>query len=244
MNRHDSYGKIQFIPQYYKALEDIYCGANCEIIIANSHPIIKKSDLDAFKVKVLDFYIELCKQIQSRFNFDYPVLKFLKNFDPSIVVSGKCESLVPIATRFPRLVNNFESLNSEWRLLPDIAELQQYVDAPIDKFWSHVFNLRNGANEMMFPNLNIFMKGMLCLPHSSATVERTFSQLTLIKTKNRNRLHTETCSALLHTKELLDHEKCYDFKPSDSLLRRNIINKPQTNAATEIIEISEDEITF
>jgi hypothetical protein len=56
---------------------------------------LKKTDIDNFKIKYLDFYIELNKQILDRFKFNDPVLELLIHFDPYVAVSGECESLVP-----------------------------------------------------------------------------------------------------------------------------------------------------
>jgi len=41
------------------------------------------------------------------------------------------------------------------------------------------------------------------LPHTSACVERIFSQLSLIKTKLRNKLAVETCSSIILSKQLM-----------------------------------------
>lgn len=74
----------------------------------------------------------------------------------------------------------------------------------------------------MFPNLKIFISGLMCLPHASAAAERVFSQLNLIKSKTRNRLKINTCSALLHVKEMLEDHSCFNFKHSSGLLSRNV----------------------
>ena len=42
-------------------------------------------------------------------------------------------------------------------------------------FFSKIGSLRQMDNNLMFPNLSSFMQTLLCLPHSSATVERVFS---------------------------------------------------------------------
>lgn len=52
----------------------------------------------------------------------------------------------------------------------------------------------------MFPLLAQFAQNLLTLPHSSANVERLFSAINLMKTKIRNRLHTDTLTGLLYTK--------------------------------------------
>ncbi|KAJ8917916.1 hypothetical protein NQ315_002609 [Exocentrus adspersus] len=57
------------------------------------------------------------------------------------------------------------------------------------------------------------------LPHSSATAERVFSQLNLMKTKVRNSLLVDTCDGILHSKDLLDKNQCFFWKPSDNLIK-------------------------
>ncbi|KAJ8966806.1 hypothetical protein NQ314_003302 [Rhamnusium bicolor] len=97
------YNNIQFLPENYKDLSRIYCGANCDLIV-NSHTNRIQQTEDRFKIKCLDFYMELSKQILNRFNFNDPVLKFLNNFDPVVATSGTCESVVPLAFIFPQLI--------------------------------------------------------------------------------------------------------------------------------------------
>lgn len=63
--------------------------------------------------------------------------------------------------------------------------------------------MKNSLNEPMFSNLMVIVKVILILPHSSASVEREFSQLTLNKTKIRSRLNIDTISAILLIKDSL-----------------------------------------
>lgn len=218
----NSLHQISFSPSNYRQIEELYVGANCEAIIM-SDPEMSRIEINNFRIKCLDFYVELAKQIKKRFDFNDPVLIFLKNFDPKAAVSGTCQSLVPLALRFPRLHEDVEKLNSEWRLLPDVASLKDKADhLDFHKFWREIFEMKNTLKQLMFPNLTCFLKGIFCLPHSSANAERVFSQLNLIKTKNRNKLKTETCNSLLHTKSFLGRQKCYEFDPPDCLLRQNV----------------------
>lgn len=177
------------------------------------------------KLNCLNFYVELCSQIKSRFNFDDPILKIVKILNPHVVgTSNTVESIVDFQIYFPYLVDDIESLDDEWRVLQTLEEIVIYKENSVPEFWSQVSEVRNAVNELMFPHLKKLISALLSLPHSSATAERIFSQLNLIKTKLRNRLNVETCSSLIFTKQLLGEFKCYEFEPCDSLLNCNINN--------------------
>ncbi|KAJ8932884.1 hypothetical protein NQ314_014365 [Rhamnusium bicolor] len=143
---------------------------------------IQQTDLDRFKIKCLDFYIELSKQILNRFNFKDPVLKFLNNFDPVVATSGTCESVVPLASIFPQLVKDLENLNTEWRDLSTNEEIIKHLKdstgkvCQFEKFWAFVFNMKNGMDEYMFPNLTYFLKRhFLSAPFVSDSGENFFT---------------------------------------------------------------------
>lgn len=61
--------------------------------------------------------------------------------------------------------------------------LLKNVDKPIEEFSTMVFNMKNSLENLMYPNLTIFVQAFFALSHSSAAAERIFSQLTLMKTK-------------------------------------------------------------
>ena len=57
------------------------------------------------------------------------------------------------------------------------------------------------------------MKKLLCFPHSSASVERVFSQVNLMKTKVRNSLNTDSFNGMLHAKnETLEKASAHNFE--------------------------------
>lgn len=185
-------------------IEKLYYGAKAEILI-NSNKI-DVSEIKNFRIKAFDFYIELVFQIKKRFKFDDPSLTFISNFDPKKAASGEVTSIASIINYFPQLVDDIEALNTEWRLLPDIKNV-----GSVEEYCSFIFSLKNGTQEYMFPNLTKLIKGLMCLPHSSAAAERLFSQLNLIKTKVRNRLEIETCECILHSKHLLKNNNCFNL---------------------------------
>ena len=204
-------------PASFITLEKIHLGAKTETLLQDIH----KTDLHNFRLNCLEFYIELCLEIKKRFNFSDPILNFLQILNPETSLSGEIESISVLAQKyFPQLVNDIEKLNIEWRMLANLSELKKYDLKDIESFWSKVVLLKNTLNEVMFPNLKILVQGLLSLPHSSAAAERKFSQVTLLKTKLRNRLEIETLDVVLHTKELLNNQACYDWEPSSLLLKR------------------------
>lgn len=220
-------------PDYYLPLENIYLGPKCEMYIVNNNIPLK--DLNILRTHCLHFYVELLRQIKSRVPFDDEVLNYIKVLDPVNVYNNKFDTLIPILNRFPMLTTDFELTENEWRLLKQCEEIKIKSDEPPIQFWNHVFKIKSELNVLMFPNLKIFIYGLMALPHSSAAAERVFSQLNLIKTKTRNKLSLDSCDALLRTKELLNDHCCFEFKCNLSLLQRKInYNK----------EDSDDELTF
>lgn len=145
----------------------------------------------------------------------------MHQYDQKIALSGEIGGIV-INTKklFPNLVTDMEKLNTEWRLLADIESLNQTANYSFQDFWNNIFNMKNDMDQFMFPHLSVLVKGILSLPHSSAAAERVFSQLFLLKTKIRNRLDVDTCSSIIHTKELVNNYTCYTWTPSSNLLKR------------------------
>lgn len=74
---------------------------------------------------------------------------------------------------------------------------------------------------MLFPVLTKFIKHILDLPHSSANVERVFSQVNLNKNKYRNRLLRDSMEGILYTKDYLKLNKsnCFDLVIKNDLLQ-------------------------
>ena len=87
----------------------------------------------------------------------------------------------------------------------------------ISSAWNEVACLKKVDSQVRFAIRLRFMKCLLVLPHSSASAERVFSQLTLIKTKQRNRIGNELLISLLTVKCNIG-TPCYDFKPTERMI--------------------------
>ncbi|XP_017483293.1 PREDICTED: uncharacterized protein LOC108372153 isoform X2 [Rhagoletis zephyria] len=197
----------------FKPAKDIYCGPKAELFLKSRN--LSDEQTIALKKYCMKYYVVLCKEICKRVNFKDPVLLALQGINPESLA----ETTAEIASVFPNLITeeNIEGIDFEWRLLKN----QQIVskELELENFWSAVFKQKNALNEQLFPKLAILISNILCLPHSSATAERVFSQLFLIKDEKRNCLSTETINCIMACKEILKNCNCYEWKPLKSTLQ-------------------------
>jgi hypothetical protein len=202
-------------PTNYIVIEEVYFGVKVSQTIADGNFSAKQ--LHYFRDRCLQFYVEACSQITKRFPLKDNFLKSLEFLDPEIVKSGSVSSISHVATRFPNLiVKNVQSLDNEWRLLRNVSEIQA-LSNDLCTFWQAISKLKLGDESPRFPTLTNFVFNIICLPHSSATVERLFSAINLMKNKERNKLSSETISALLLTKRLINNN-CHEFHIGKKLI--------------------------
>lgn len=101
---------------------------------------------------------------------------------------------------------DLDLLESQWRSLSSLTLLDicPHPDHNSDlrkidivHFWNCVLLLKNGAGIYSYKELALFALKCLTLPISNAVVERIFSFMAAIKTKQRNRIQMQTLDALL-----------------------------------------------
>ena len=114
----------------------------------------------------------------------------------------KVPSIAPLAASFPDLVSekDLNEIDIEWSLLRN-TELNVEPDTDTYKFWQKVGDLKKGDESPLFLLVGTFMKKLLCLPHSSASEERMFSQVNLMKTNVCKSLNTDALNGMLHAKK-------------------------------------------
>ncbi|CAH1099559.1 unnamed protein product [Psylliodes chrysocephalus] len=202
------FNKVQEInihnPSNYVLIENLYIGAKSDIFLMQNLDKIPKEDLHSFRVHVLSFFIELANQIKQRFNFEDQHLKYAANFCVKTAMSGEIKSIAVFSILFPDIDLDVEAVNTEWQMLSETdLGISNNDSCSLDFFWEKVSKAKNSLDEFMFPNLIKVVKIILSLPHSSATAERVFSELNLIKTSIRNKLLVKTCSAILNVKDAM-----------------------------------------
>lgn len=220
-------------PTVYKSLNDIYFGARLDAFLKSEGLKCSKEDIHNFKLRALEYYIELCSQIKRRFNFKDKHLELASNFTPTMAMSGNILSIANFINLYPNIEIDIEAANAEWQLLPDIVTFSENTN--INEFWKKVNNLKSMDDTLTFKNLMKIVKVILALPHSSATAERIFSQLALIKTCLRNRLLVTTVSSILHIKDKMKYipNGAIGYKPDIKVLTYNKNTLENINIETD-----------
>lgn len=208
-------------PSNFLPENEWYCGSKVESMLADKNVLEKLgSEASRFRLRCLDFYVELSKQISQRFKGLSDVLPLLNACDPAIARENRVTSLVPLFKKFPQLIeeSDYDVCNDEWRSLTFHEDALSASSNPTE-FWCSVLKLKTSDGAPVFPNLAELMLKLLVLPHSSAAVERIFSQVQLIKTDLRNRLNTESINGLLLSKGNGGAVPCYEWEPSPLMIR-------------------------
>ena len=207
-------------PANFLPLEEIYLGGRVTASLC-TNPNLDKQLITSFRQRCLQFYIEGVSQILKRIKLSDPVLQDLEAMNPQAILKKTVKSIVPLACHFPNIVNveDLNAIDNEWRLLRN-TDVGLDSDACMSDFWFQVKKVKKGDDSPMFPLIGRFMTTLMCLPHSSAAVERIFSQINLLKTKMRNKMNTATLNGLLHAKTTFDSATCHDFKILPSHLNR------------------------
>ncbi|XP_066990850.1 zinc finger protein 862-like [Macrobrachium rosenbergii] len=204
-------------PRHFMPLQNMYLGPKVTASISNNIHGLPQQAIEEFRKRCLGFFIESVRQICMRFDFRNPILKRMSAIDPKSVVKREVASIAPLASLLPGIVKDSElnDLDREWRSLRNKDNLDSNM--PVEEFWNHIRKMKTGDDRYEFPVLINFVFSILSLPHSSAAAERIFSAVNVMKTKQRNRLSTQTLCGLLHSKRYLKDNTCFNF-PVDKLL--------------------------
>lgn len=150
----------------------------------------------------------------------------LNFINPKVVISKKYKTISTAITNFSNLMENgnIQDIDNEWRMLlssDDLININVNENTDVTEFWENVSNVKFGSGEYKYRKLTKFVFNLMCLPHSSANVERIFSLINLNKTPLRNKLKTNTLEKLLFTKSCVNNSgNCYNFKIGNELLKK------------------------
>ena len=109
----------------------------------------------------------------------------------------------------------------EWKHLiiqeiPEIPKVNNHI--PVEEHWKAIFEI-NDAGEPKFPLIEKVVRFARSIAEANADVERLFSQVLHIITKDRNRLDTHTLKGLLRTKSYIQTiGSCLNFEIDEGMM--------------------------
>lgn len=120
----------------------------------------KGAEIYSFRVKCLNFYVEYCKQVLVRVDFNDPVLQSFPLLGPQQCKSDETMSIIPLGIRLPNVIDEgmYEQLDREWRLIKTTSDLN--AEDNFFKFWNKVFGIKNDIGQLMFPTITGFVKAL------------------------------------------------------------------------------------
>ncbi|KYN09966.1 hypothetical protein ALC57_17904 [Trachymyrmex cornetzi] len=162
------------------------------------------------RLRCTDFIVSLIKELKQRLPENYKILKKIDLFSVNNVLKTVKGDISPILT-----------LETDHNIREKIVQQYQNINyikwtnvTSTSLFWAEVHAYRDAGDNNPFGDLAKFALTLLSLPWSNADVERTFSQLNLVKSKIRNRLQNIMVNTILHIRYgLKRHDKCcYNYE--------------------------------
>lgn len=208
-------------PSHFLKLEDIYLGGRVSASLLDSNEL-RPAQVENIRKNCLYFLVEAVGQIFQRFDFKRKDYRLMEIIIPENIKNKKHASIVPLAMelKLSGIVENmYNDLDREWRTLRNYN--LDSVGNDSEAFWDYVSKIKTGEGNLAFPLLINLVGHIFTLPHSSANVERVFSSLNIIKTKNRNKLKTDALIGLLHTKRMFSKNiYCYNCEIDNSFFAK------------------------
>nr|XP_029734554.1 uncharacterized protein LOC115269891 [Aedes albopictus] len=194
-------GNATDFEKYLKTGDKIYVGLAAE-------EALKSMDIERakhFRGICRSFFVELVRQLQKRFDLDDTVLKAAAMLNPRNI--SNLSSIRVILEAFPGCYDgDSQALENEFRALKlkiSRNEVTVAKNEHVQDWWKKIAGMKRMDDSYTFPALRRLVFNILIMPHSSAAVERIFSQYNNNKTKLRNRLGDETMNSILKSKDLI-----------------------------------------
>ncbi|XP_076675389.1 E3 SUMO-protein ligase KIAA1586-like [Andrena cerasifolii] len=221
----DVYNEANLVP-----IQKIFIGAESMTTInqiINSN--LEDEQIIEFYTNIKKFYQSAFENIVRRLPFNETFINSLDFLSPHValdITKHRNDQLSCILSKFKSKFIRSDVLN-EWHLLPfyfSNEETENLHVLSIPGFWHQIRNTNDISGEYIFENISKLAELCLSLPHSNADVERFFSIVTEIKTKQRNSLNLQTIAALTRIKlDLIDkNANSFDYEITDNML--NLFN--------------------
>jgi hypothetical protein len=164
------------------------------------------------KVRCQTFLLELLSQVEKRIPPDQTVFQSLSALQPDKVLSQTAR-LPFLSLPFQHLIIDVNKTEEQYRKLIHVPWADHTLfDGTIPSspvaFWSGVLRYTNAAKEEPFRELAEYCLACLSVPVSNAVAERTFSVVSNVKTKVRNRISIRMLDAIVRIRTHFSSDQC------------------------------------
>ena len=163
--------------------------------------------------KVRRFYQVATKYLTKHLPLKQKVLQDLSVLHPLLQKSESgADAITRVATQMPFIDDcEIESIADDWKMYQS-QEIPSnwYIDPEtnmykrIDTFWAAVLQQKDSFGNLRYRALSKFVKGVLCLAHGNADVERSLSQNKNTVTSDRVKLSDESINGLRLVKDAVN----------------------------------------
>ncbi|KAK3907361.1 SCAN domain-containing protein 3 [Frankliniella fusca] len=211
-------------------LDRIDFGESFKCIVSSSSRRLPTELLETVQRRCANFLLHLSKEAVERLPMCIESVERLRFFAPKRVLA---QSGRPKFNQLPLdfIPHSFskDTLARQWARLyefklrevsPDLDDEKSIDDVDIFTFWFNVWQIRDGRNQRPFRELCVYVLTLLSLPLSNAVVERLFSIMTAVKTKQRSRLSLKMLQSILIVRGHLKASVkcCRNFTPTPAML--------------------------
>ena len=157
------------------------------------------------------------KELQNRLPDNVKVLRLMSTMSASECLQPIKPGIVDLAKMFEQNDEVLTRIDFQWKKLHHNVWTNPH---DILQFWAEVADYRDATGDNPYSDISELALTVLSLPHSNADVERLFSNMNIVKTKQRNRMNNETLTTVLAVKFGLQKvgKCCYNYTlPADVL---------------------------
>lgn len=174
---------------------------------------------NAIRQRCVTFLKRLVTELQQRLPDNYKQLEYMQLLSPEEAVKPvKTNDIMNLAEILGFTPEKIDKIMQQWHILQTF----KWVSQDIIPFWVEVKKYRNASGDKIFEEISELAIACLSLPHSNAEVERLFSQMNLVKNKQRNRMSLITLNSILCIRDSLrkSGKCCHNYVLPKSVLEK------------------------
>lgn len=164
---------------------------------------LPRDDENELRLRARRFIVELFNQLRQRLPENIQCLQKASLLSVEHALKATQEPITELAAQFLS-VEAVSACETQWR---NLRHVKWCCTDTTDGFWAEVGSYRDAHGDNPFAELDTLAMTVLSLPFSNAGVERCFSDMSIVKSKRRNRLDIYTLNALLTVRNGLRRHK-------------------------------------